>query len=76
MRDASDAKFDSQSLGVEPRAVKNARSELRVPFVPIRPSVIGVPTSATMDAHMSGSQPLRSKTGIALCEGREDVGNR
>ena len=60
MRDASDAKFDTQSLGVEPRAVKNARSNLRAPIVLIPSGGLRVVIIDDNGCAHVGSQPLRS----------------
>jgi hypothetical protein len=75
MRGASGPKFDSQSLRAEPRTVKNVRSNLPAPFVLIPPGASGLPSWATMDAHMSGASRGGRWTGVALWEGRPDVGN-
>ncbi len=76
MRGASGAKFDSQSLGVEPRAVKNARSSR--PGA-VRPDSVRRPTVCDHRRQwvrtMSASRRSGRWTGIKLCEGREDVGN-
>jgi quercetin dioxygenase-like cupin family protein len=70
MRGASGPKFDSQSLGAEPRTVKNVRSNLPAPFVLIPPGASGLPASATMAAHMPGASRAGRWTGVALWEGK------
>ena len=75
MRGASRGKFDGQRLGAEPRRVKNARSNLRVPFVLVSTSAIGLPSSATMGVHMSKANRSGRWTGVVRGEGREDVGH-
>jgi hypothetical protein len=73
IRGASGAKFDSQSLGVEPPTVKNGCSNLQAPFVLIPPAASDSPESATMAAHMPGVSLIGRSTGVTLGEGRDHV---